>query len=283
MELVTSWEKEYFNFKETAHRIGSVGNCYFSADSFRKYVFWGKLYRLPMEKGVCFFVDRGSKWEIYFCGAEDTGWKIPAFKKPVVANFVFQQNTNSIGEEERILLSKGMRLKSVWLDFMIGRPDAEKEFCFKEVMDRIQKLGFKMGMLDHELFQEAYQILCKCISPFDIAGYEEMNFPQMLIEQGIFSAIDSQGRLCAICVLPSSFPGGLIAVIPEKRGIGLGKAIQYYSYHIAKDASKQHLWIAVDNIRNQHLMQQMGALGTGRILRQYVLKGYGTESEMYIK
>lgn len=279
MEIITAWEKIYYHLKEISHKTGSLGNCYFSADSFRKYVLEGKMYQLPIVEGICFFIDKGRKWEIYLCGGEDSEWEIPHLDKPVIANFVLQHNSNIVSAEETILLSKGMRLGRTLYDFMIGSPEAEKENSFREELDRLQKSGFRFGLLDAGLFQEAYQILCRCMNPYDIVGYEEMNFPQMLTEQDVFGAINSQGRLCAVCILASSFTGGLTAVVPELRGLGLGKAITYYSYHVAKDASKQHLWIAEDNIRNQQLMRQMGAVNTGRTLRQYVLNGSEEETD----
>lgn len=273
MKLISSWEKEYYYFKEMMHEIGSFGNCYFSADSFRRYVLSERLYKLRMETGVCFLIDRGSKWEMCLCGVEDAGWKIPCLNKPIVANFVFNYSKADISPEEKICLSKGMKSGRTLLDFLIGRPIPEKENEYRNLLESLEKSGYRFGLLNSESFQEAYQILYSCINPFDMVEYTEMNFPKMLSNKDVFCVMDSKaGALCAVCILPSFFKGGLTAVVPERRGSGLGKALKYYSYHVAKDASKQHLWIAEDNIRNQNLMRQMGAVETGRILRQYVME-----------
>lgn len=275
MELVTSWEKEYHAFKEITHRTGSVGNCYFSADSFRSYTFSGRLYKQPMERGICFFLDREKKWDLFLCASEDAEWAIPESKKPIVANFISQNNAMDCISEEKLLLTKGMKSGRILYDCVIGKLTTEKEDEYKTIIERLNESGYQFDLLSPCLFTEAYQILCSCINPFDMVGYEEMNFAQMFSDKNIFCAIDSnEDKLCAVCILPASFRGGLTAVVPEKRGIGLGKALKYYSYHVAKDASKQHLWIAKDNLKNRNLMRQMGAVETGRILRQYVLDEY---------
>lgn len=273
MELISSWEKEYHHFKEMVHEIGSFGNCYFSADSFRSQVYLKKMYRLEMESGLCYMLDRGTKWEMYICASEKASLNIPKLDKAIVANFVFRSSETKITPVEKLLLSNEMELNHILLDFLIGSPTLEKDDEYKALLERLGESGYTFGLLDSSSFSEAYQILDQCINSFDMVGYEEMDFPQMFSDKNIFCAMDgNEGKLCAVCILPSAFAGGLTAVIPEKRGLGLGKAIKYYSYYIAKNASNQHLWIAEDNIRNQDLMRQMGAINTGRILRQYVLK-----------
>ncbi len=273
MELITAWEKEYYRFKEMVHGAGGFGNCYFNADSFRSLVLLKKLYKLNMESGICYLIDRGIKWEMNICALEKVKLDIPRLDKAIVANFVFRSCETQTTFTENVLLFNKMKLNNILLDYMVGKPTSEKEDEYKAIMAKLEESGYKFGLLDSRLFSEAYQILCKCINPFDMLGYEEMNFPQMLLCGDVFGAIDHKGELCAVCILPSSFRGGLTAVVPEMRGMGLGKAIKYYSYHVAKDVSKQHLWISKDNIKNQGLMQQMGAVNTGRILRQYVLEG----------
>lgn len=278
MKLLTD-ANQYFallNQEKAAHKAAGpiYSNCYLTADTVERYVSEKRLYAVSLPNGLLLLQDKGRFYKLRMWLAELVPFALPKAEKPLVTELVFRQDNpvERQDEVEKLLTLSGMTRYREMREFSIGNiPPIEKSRCEQSLKD-LRQQSFRFELVTMRTAAKAYELLSRNIDRYDLYGYQEMNWPNLCGKELAFCAFAPQGEICAVCVVPKGFRGGLEAVDTQYRGLGLGYAIKFYSYFVQRKAgATDHLWIDSTNSVNLHLTQKMGGVDSLRRTRSYVM------------
>ncbi len=281
MQVLSEPEKYYQLQRCVKEASGgtSFGNCYLTADVLTYYVSKGAIRYFLFPGGVAFLIDRGTTEILQLCVGETASLELPPQEKPLVAELVYRAGKVLPGqrEAEELLIRAGMSLRKELYEYTIGTLPEKERQRHQKILREFQSMGYRFEPVDAARAREAHLLLEAAIDPFDLRGFEEMRWEDLCANRQAFCTVSPQGKICAVCVLPTGFRGGLTAVDAKFRGKGLGRIITYYSYHVAAALfPNERIWIAFDNSINQHIVTTMGSRDTLRRTKQYVIQG-GTQ------
>ena len=278
MKLLTDINQYYtlLNEAKSAHvATGPIySNCYLTADSVERYVTEKRLYSVLLPNGLLFLQDKGNFYKLRIWLAQIAPFDIPRVEKPLVTELVFRQDKpiDKQNEVEKVLSLSGMTFYREMQEFTIGNLPSEEKIACEQSLGHLQQNGFRFESVTMQTAPVAYELLRRNIDRYDLYGFQEMNWPPICENKQAFCAYTPQGNICAVCVVPQGFRGGLEAVDTQYRGRGLGRIIKYYSYFVmGKASATEHLWISSDNAVNLHLTQRMGGQDSLRRARSYVM------------
>lgn len=278
MELLTGVNQYYalLNTVKAAYQVSGpiYTNCYFTADSVERYISARRLYSTVLPNGLLFFQNQGNFYKLQLWLAKIAPFDIPKLEKPLVSELVFRIDKPVSGQDkvEKLLTLAGMHLYREMKEITIGFVPPEKKDPYDQKLERMQQQGFRLEPVTEKTAPTAYELLRRNIDRYDLYGFEEMNWPRICKNELAFCVYAPQGEMCAVCVVPQGFRGGLSAVDSAYRGQGIGQAVIYYSYHVQNKARvTDHLWIASDNSVNLHLTKAMGGKDSLRRTRSYIM------------
>lgn len=272
MEQITDWKALISAINDSKHIKDYVTNCYFNTHQLRDYVESGRVFNVPATSGIAFLIDWGRNYALKFCAAPDSSFELEAQEKPVVAVLAYLDGKDIYASVEKSFNSCGMQLNQTFLEFCIGRAPSEQEKRCQMSIKNLEQQGYTFSTVTLEESKTAYDLLLANIAPYDLPAYEYVDW-SYVVRMAYASCIYApSGEMCAACILPAALSGGVSAVDPNFRGLGLGNAVKYYAYHVVNDAQKQHVWISATNLVNQTLTKQMGGFDTGHRAKQYILE-----------
>lgn len=277
MKLLTDINQYYalMNQAKATHKTvrPMYSNCYLIIDIVEQYIREKQLYVMLLPNGLLLLQDKGRFYKLYMQIAELVPFAIPKTEKPLVTELVFRQDNPVEGQDEveKLLTLSGMTRYREMREFSIGNiSPAEKNRC-EQGLESLQQQSFRFEPVTMQTAAEAYELLGRNIDRYDLYGFQEMNWPNLCEKELAFCTVAPQGKICAVCVVPKGFRGGLEAVDAQYRGLGLGYAIKFYSYFVqGKANATDHLWIDSTNSVNLHLTQKMGGIDSLRRTRSYV-------------
>lgn len=278
MELLTNVNQYYalLNTVKAAYKVAGpmYTNCYFTADSVERYVSERRLYSVLLSNGLLFLQNQGNFYKLQMWLVKIAPFDIPKLEKPLVAELVFRLDkpVNEQVKVEKLLTSVGMQLYREMKEITIGSVPPEKKDQYDQKLEYLKQRGFRFEPVARQAAPAVYELLRRNIDKYDLYGFKEMNWPWICKNEFAFCVYTPQGDICAVCVVPRGFRGGLSAVDLPYRGQGIGQTLEYYSYHMQNKARvTDHLWIALDNSVNLHLMQVMGGKDSFRRTRSYIM------------
>lgn len=275
MKVLSDPEEYYKLQREARDKSGkqAFSNCYLTADVLAYHISKGNIQYFCMPDGVGFLIDRGTVYTFQFCLASTSGIELPLMEKPFVAELIYREGKISTAQQAagRQLIQAGLRLHRELHEYVIGNISESEQEKNCELLQKLKKVGFRFQPVNIEYAREAYQILNAGIDPFDMRGFQDMNWQTLCGNRQAFCVMSPQGQMCAVCVLPRGFRGGLTVVAEPYRGMKLGRAITFYSYR--KEGHlypSERIWIEATNSVNQHITVSMGGKDTMRRSRQYI-------------
>ena len=273
---VLSDPEQYYNLqREVKGQFDkqTFSNCYLTADILAYHVSRRNIQYFPLSNGIGFLIDRGTAYIFQFCLTTVGSIVLPPVEKTVVAELIYHAGEIPVSQQaaERQLTQAGMHLRKEQHEYAIGKIPEEVREKNERLLQKLEKEGYRFQPVNVEYAGEAYRLLKTGIAPFDVYGFQEMNWERLCALQQAVCIISPQGKMCAVSVLPQGFRGGLTVVSESFRGIGLGKAIEFYGlFVIGNHFTNAYIWTASDNYTNQHIMLAMGGRDTLRRAGQYV-------------
>ena len=246
-------------------------NNYVNILNVSKWIKEGRLLFQKLDSGVAFFTDFGTKYNLRLCCMPSAKIQIEEMDKPIICELVFN---NSITEAqqavEKELKEDGFALDQIICEYHVRRPTSEKMEEIESLLTHLYDKKYRFEPIQKDDILRAYQLLSESIHRNDLIACRFIDWDRIVRQKLAAVGFSPEGEMCAVCVLPEAYPGGLTAVSNEQRGKGLGKAIAAYSYfYMASDKKKLSLWISVDNHVNKHVMTWMGAIEANRTAHQF--------------
>ncbi len=273
MEKISSIEQYLLlnnTVKAACHR-SVFSNNYASTSKIGELIGADRLFFQQIDSGIAFLTDCGTKYYLRLCCSPSAMIRIETLDKPIICEIVYNAYTSTSQEaiEDR-LMADGFSLEQILHEYHIQKPDSVKMEEFQKMIMQLQSEGYRFDTLQSKNSIEAYQLLSDSIHRNDLIGYPYFNWDRIIERKLAAVAFSPEGELCAVCVLPEAYSGGLTAVSKAYRGKGLGKAIEVFSYFFAAPRNaKLSIWISDDNHVNQHVMTWMGATITDRAAHQF--------------
>jgi hypothetical protein len=235
---VLSNPEEYYKLQREVKDISNrqaFSNCYLTADVLAHYISQESVRYFLLQEGVAFLINRGTVYTFQFCLAPSSRIALPPMEKPLVADLVYRAGDISPAQQvaERQLIQAGFNLQRESHEYAIGTISESERKKEEALCRKLEKANYRFQPVEIERAGEAYWLLKEGIDPFNMHGFQSMNWEGLCANRQAFCVISPQNHICAVYVLPTGFRGGLSVVCEKYRGLGLGKAICFYSWYVA--------------------------------------------------